>query len=52
MPILFFIDPDFENDPKMKDVDSITLSYTFWCSRETFEDVVAEQPPSTAGEAL
>lgn len=27
MPILFFIDPDFEKDPKMKDVDSITLSY-------------------------
>ena len=29
MPILFFIDPDFEKDPKMKDVDSITLSYTW-----------------------
>lgn len=27
MPILFYIDPDFEKDPKMKDVDSITLAY-------------------------
>jgi len=27
MPVLFYIDPDFEKDPKMKDVDSITLAY-------------------------
>ena len=32
MPVLFFIDPDFEKDPKMQDVDSITLSYTFFSS--------------------
>ena len=32
MPILFFIDPAFTQDPKMKDVDSITLSYTFYRS--------------------
>ena len=32
MPILFFIDPDFEKDPKMKDVETITLSYTFYRS--------------------
>ncbi|MBT4879406.1 MAG: cytochrome c oxidase assembly protein [Alphaproteobacteria bacterium] len=30
MPVLFFIDPEIENDPKMKDVKSITLSYTFF----------------------
>lgn len=29
MPILFFLDPDFAKDPKMNDVDTITLSYTF-----------------------
>ena len=29
LPILFFIDPEFENDPKMKDIEEITLSYTF-----------------------
>lgn len=27
MPVLFYIDPDFERDPKMRDVDSITLAY-------------------------
>lgn len=30
MPILFFIDSDIENDPKMDDVTSVTLSYTFY----------------------
>lgn len=30
LPILFFIDSDFINDPKMKDIDSIILSYTFF----------------------
>jgi len=30
MPILFFIDTDFFKDPKMRDVDTITLSYTFY----------------------
>jgi hypothetical protein len=30
MPILFYIDSDFEKDPKMEDVNSIILSYTFF----------------------
>nr|BBH42952.1 heme biosynthesis protein [Marophrys sp. SRT127] len=30
MPILFYIDSDFEKDPKMEDVNSIILSYTFY----------------------
>jgi cytochrome c oxidase assembly protein subunit 11 len=30
LPVLFFIDSDFLKDPKMKDIDSITLSYTFF----------------------
>jgi cytochrome c oxidase assembly protein subunit 11 len=29
LPVLFFLDSDFSSDPKMKDVSSITLSYTF-----------------------
>jgi cytochrome c oxidase assembly protein subunit 11 len=29
LPILFLIDPEFFKDPKMLDVDTITLSYTF-----------------------
>lgn len=29
-PVSFFIDPEFANDPFMSDVDTITLSYTFY----------------------
>jgi cytochrome c oxidase assembly protein subunit 11 len=30
MPIFFFIDPDIVEEPQMRDVDTITLSYTFF----------------------
>lgn len=30
MPVSFFIDPDFDKDPQMEDVDTITLSYSFY----------------------
>lgn len=30
MPVLFFIDPDFANDPKVAHLKTITLSYTFF----------------------
>ena len=29
-PVLFYIDPDFATDEKMNDVETITLSYTFF----------------------
>jgi cytochrome c oxidase assembly protein subunit 11 len=32
MPVLFYIDPALDQDPNMKDVDVITLSYTFYQS--------------------
>lgn len=30
MPVFFFIDPDFVNDPAMNKIDTIILSYTFF----------------------
>ncbi|KAI5779275.1 cytochrome c oxidase assembly protein COX11 [Geopyxis carbonaria] len=30
MPVFFFIDPDFLEDPQMKGIDTVTLSYTFF----------------------
>ena len=30
MPVFFYIDPEFNEDPGMAKVDTITLSYTFF----------------------
>lgn len=30
MPVLFYVDPKFRQDPDVKDLDEITLSYTFY----------------------
>jgi cytochrome c oxidase assembly protein subunit 11 len=30
MPVFFFIDPEFCEDPNMKGIDTVTLSYTFF----------------------
>uniref|UniRef100_A0A0P4WG88 Cytochrome c oxidase assembly protein COX11, mitochondrial n=1 Tax=Scylla olivacea TaxID=85551 RepID=A0A0P4WG88_SCYOL len=34
MPVFFYIDPEFADDPKMENIDIITLSYTFFEARE------------------
>ena len=34
MPVFFYIDPDFANDPKMEEVHSLILSYTFFEAKE------------------
>ena len=39
LPVFFYIDPEFANDPQMAGVDSLTLSYTFF---QVQEDEVEE----------
>jgi cytochrome c oxidase assembly protein Cox11 len=35
LPILFYIDPEFADDPLMSKVDSIVLSYTFFEAKDS-----------------
>ncbi|KAI3435846.1 hypothetical protein D9Q98_001904 [Chlorella vulgaris] len=41
MPVFFYIDPEFATDPKMKGINTITLSYTFFKVAE--EDIEEEE---------
>lgn len=34
MPVLFYIDPEFSKDPQLGSVDDVTLSYTFFRSKD------------------
>ncbi|MGH0153654.1 UNVERIFIED_CONTAM: hypothetical protein FKN15_025443 [Acipenser sinensis] len=34
MPVFFYIDPEFDDDPRMARVDTITLSYTFFEAKD------------------
>jgi cytochrome c oxidase assembly protein subunit 11 len=34
MPVFFYIDPEFADDPKMEYINDVTLSYTFFEAKE------------------
>eukprot|EP00466_Bigelowiella_natans_P009060 jgi/Bigna1/57639/fgenesh1_pm.22_\ len=40
MPVFFFIDNEFEEDPRMDDVHEITLSYTFFPIEDDDDEVI------------
>lgn len=41
MPVLFFIDPALDSDPNMADVQTVTLSYTFYpASSEALDEAL------------
>ncbi|MCX2723824.1 cytochrome c oxidase assembly protein [Roseibium salinum] len=46
MPVVFFVDPEMDNDPELKTVKEITLSYTFFPVEEPERPVAArtEEP--------
>ena len=44
MPVFFYIDPEFALDPRLKGVDNLTLSYTFFEVEEGKEYPQLPQP--------
>jgi cytochrome c oxidase assembly protein subunit 11 len=46
MPVTYYVDPDIANDPDLKNLDTITLSYTFFKA-----DKDAVQTSAVSGEA-
>lgn len=45
MPVFFYIDPEFVDDPKMEFVDEIVLSYTFFEAKEGLKLPVPSYAP-------
>lgn len=43
MPVFFYIDPEFDDDPAVFQVNEITLSYTFFESTQVDEHLIPNQ---------
>jgi cytochrome c oxidase assembly protein subunit 11 len=46
MPVSFFIDPQIEDDPYLKDLETVTLSYTFFLSKNQSDETSGSPAPS------
>ncbi|HYG85520.1 MAG TPA: cytochrome c oxidase assembly protein [Azospirillum sp.] len=51
LPIAFFVDPALANDPNLEDVDTITLSYTFYRAKTGATSSTTERTAARPGEA-
>ncbi len=58
MPLVFFVDPALANDPEMRDLNTITLSYTFFRSgnlgkaKDLSRFLATAEPDAVHGEEL
>lgn len=51
MPVVFYVDPDMDQEKAMKALNTITLSYTFFESETSVEDALADRNEERAIEA-
>jgi cytochrome c oxidase assembly protein subunit 11 len=50
MPVFFFLDNDFVDDPQMKRIDSIVLSYTFFKAKYDKDGHLVPVPVPVGGQ--
>lgn len=54
MPVFFYIDPEFATDPRMRGIDSLTLSYTFFKvdEEDVEDDSTSSEDARSSGHAV
>ena len=52
MPVFFYIDPEFATDPRMRGIENITLSYTFFKVAEDEDEDEVEIPVAAAASVV